>query len=65
VSPATTQEAASPHEWRSAGLTSYEPAFEPWSLSADTTLEEEIAAMIANADAAPSVRWLASLETGQ
>jgi len=40
-------------------------AWEPWSLSADTTLEEEIAAMIANADALPSVRWLAELETGQ
>jgi hypothetical protein len=44
-----------------------EPAYawEPWSLSADTTLEEEVRAMIANADAAPSVRWLASLEPGQ
>jgi hypothetical protein len=44
-----------------------EPAYawEPWSLSADTTLEEEVAAMIANADASPSVRWLAELEDGQ
>jgi hypothetical protein len=57
-----------PEEW--AVPLEYPPAepayaWEPWSLSADTTLEEEIAAMIANADAAPSVRWLASLEPGQ
>jgi hypothetical protein len=62
VSPATTQEAASPREWRSAGLTSYEPAWEPWSLSEGATVEEEVRAMIANANAAPSVRWLDSLE---
>jgi hypothetical protein len=40
-------------------------AWEPWSLSEGTTLEEEVRAMCANADAAPSVRWLAALETGQ
>jgi len=40
-------------------------AYEPWSLSAGTTVEEAVRAMIANADAAPSVRWLAALETGQ
>jgi len=44
-----------------------EPAYawEPWSLSEGTTLMEDVRAMIANADAAPSVRWLAALETGQ
>jgi hypothetical protein len=44
-----------------------EPAYawEPWSLSAGTTLMEDVLAMCANADAAPSVRWLASLEPGQ
>jgi hypothetical protein len=44
-----------------------EPAYawEPWSLSADTSLMEDVRAMIANADAAPSVRWLAALEAGQ
>jgi hypothetical protein len=41
---------------------SYEPAWEPWSLSEGTTVEEEVRAMIANANAAPSVRWLDSLE---
>jgi hypothetical protein len=40
-------------------------AWEPWSLSAGTTLEEEVRAMIANADASLSVRWLAGLEDGQ
>jgi hypothetical protein len=39
-------------------------AWEPWSLSADTTLEEEVAAMIANANQAPSVRWLETLHEG-
>jgi hypothetical protein len=47
---------------RSAGHPAYEPAWEPWSLSEGTTVEEEVRAMIANANAAPSVRWLASLE---
>ena len=50
---------------RSAGYPAYEPAYEPWSLSEGTTLMEDVLAMIANADAAPSVRWLAALETGQ
>jgi hypothetical protein len=40
----------------------YEPAWEPWSLSEGTTVEEEVRAMIANANAAPSVRWLDSPE---
>jgi len=39
----------------------YVPAWVPWSLSQDTTLEEEVAAMIANAEACPAVRWLAEV----
>jgi hypothetical protein len=41
-----------------------DPAFPPWSLldASPPTLEEEVRAMIANANAAPSVRWLDSLE---
>jgi hypothetical protein len=54
---------AVPLEYPPAEETPY--AYEPWSLSAEPTLEEEVRAMIANADASPSVRWLASLETGQ
>jgi hypothetical protein len=44
-----------------------EPAFPPWSLlDADPpTLLEDVRAMCANAEAAPSVRWLAELEDGQ
>jgi hypothetical protein len=49
-----------PHETSRPDLPAY--AWEPWSLSEGTTVEEEVRAMIANANAAPSVRWLDSLE---
>jgi hypothetical protein len=52
-----------PLEYPPAGETFY--AYEPWSLSEGTTLLEDVLAMCANADAAPSVRWLAALEAGQ
>jgi hypothetical protein len=61
--PLELEEWAVPLEYPPAEETFY--AWEPWSLSAGTTLEEEVRAMIANADACPSVRWLASLEPGQ
>jgi hypothetical protein len=49
-----------PPYWRPPDPPAY--AWEPWSLSEGTTLLEDVLAMCANAEAAPSVRWLAGLE---
>jgi len=52
---------AAPGGGEADGALTYVPAWEPWSLSQNPTLEEEVAAMIANAEACPAVRWLAEV----